>query len=97
MQLAQIFHEGLGIKRNSKEAVSLWLKAARRGHHGAQLLIGATCETGLYLKKDRVAAMRFFCASATQGNDGAESCLRSLERKLTPEERAQLEAGATAH
>ncbi len=95
MQLAQIFHEGLGIKRNSKEAVSLWLMAARKGHHGAQLMIGMTCETGLYLKKDRVAAMRFFSASAAQGNDGAESCRWSLERKLTPAERAEFERDPT--
>lgn len=95
MLLAQIFHEGLGIKADRKEAVSVWLMAARKGHQGAQLMIGMSCEMGFGLKLDRVAAMRFFSASAAQGNDAAESCLRSLERKLTREERAEFARDST--
>lgn len=89
MLLAQIFHEGLGVKADRKEAVSLWMTAARQGHQGAQIMIGMACEMGLGLKHDRVAAMRLYAASAAQGNDAAESCLRSLERKLTSEERKE--------
>lgn len=94
-QLAQIYHEGLGVQPDPKQAISLWLKAAWQGHLGAQLMIGVTCDIGQYLKEDRVAAMRFLSASAAQGNEGAEACLRRVERNLTPEERAEFEREPT--
>ena len=91
MRLANIYHEGLGIERDSKRAASLWMTAAQQGHPGAQLMIGVACETAVGLKEDRVAAMRFLSASAAQGNEGGQICLESLERRLTPEERAEFE------
>lgn len=92
MQLAQIFHEGLGIKTDPKQAISLWLRAAWQGHPGGQLMIGMACDVGLVLKKDRVAAMRFLSASAAQGNDGASACLQSVGRTLTHKEKAAFES-----
>lgn len=91
MQLAQIYHEGLGVQPDPKQAVSLWLKAARQGHSGAQVWIGVACDMGFVLKEDRVAAMRFLSASAAQDNEAAKVYLPSVERKLTPQERAQFE------
>lgn len=89
--LAKIHHEGLGVEPDPKQSASLWMTAAQRGHPSAQLMIGLACETAVGLKEDRVAAMRFFSASAAQRNDAARICLKSLERRLTPEERAAFE------
>ena len=91
VRLAQIYHEGLGVERNPNKAASLWMTAAQYGHPVAQLMIGLACETGVGLREDRVAAMRFLRASAAQENEGARICLESLERRLTPEERAEFE------
>lgn len=91
MQLARIYHEGLGVQPDPRQAVSLWLRAAWRGHPGAQLMIGVACDVGGVLKEDRVAAMHFLSASAAQGNEGGKACLGSLERKLTRSERARFE------
>lgn len=91
VQMAQIYHEGLGVERNPKRAASFWMTAARRGHPGAQLAIGLACETATGLREDRIAAMRFLSASAAQGNEGAQICLESLERRLAPEEKAEFE------
>jgi len=92
MQLARMYHEGLGVQPDPRQAVSLWLRAAWQGHRGAQLMIGMACDVGRVLKEDRVAAMRFLSASAAHGYDAAEACLSSVERKLTREERARFEA-----
>ena len=71
VRLAQIYHEGLGVERAPQKAVPLWITAAQHGHPVAQLMIGLACETGVVLKEDRIAAMRFYSASANQGNEGA--------------------------
>ncbi|MFZ5672099.1 MAG: tetratricopeptide repeat protein [Pseudomonadota bacterium] len=89
--LARLYHEGLGVERSAQKAVPLWMTAAQHGHAQAQLMIGLACETGVVLKEDRIAAMRFYSASANQGNEGARICLESLQRKLTPAERAEFE------
>lgn len=91
VRLAQIYHEGLGVERSPQKAVPLWITAAQQGHSQAQFMIGLACETGVVLKVDRVAAMRFLSASANQGHEGARICLESLKRKLTPAERAEFE------
>lgn len=89
--LARLYHEGLGVERSPQKAVPLWMTAAQHGNAQAQLMIGLACETSVVLKEDRIAAMRFYSASANQGNEGAQICLESLRRKLTPAERAEFE------
>lgn len=93
-----MYHEGLGVERDSARACSWWLKAAQQGHPGAQLMVGVAYHMGEYMERNHAAAVRFLMASAAQGNDLAKSYLYDIREELTAAERQQLqEFDATRH
>jgi hypothetical protein len=90
-RLGTIFHEGLGVARDPKQAAFWFLQAAQRGHAGAQAMIGAACHLGTGVERDRLRATRWLRASAEQGNPLAQAYLPRVEAELTPDERMLLQ------
>ena len=91
-RLGTIFHEGLGVERDPKQAAHWFLAGAQRGHQGAQMMIGMACHLGIGVEADRLCATRWLRLSASQGNEFARAYLHRVESELTPEERSLLEA-----
>lgn len=94
-RLGTIYHEGLGVPRDSKTAMRWFLSAARLGHSGAQLAIGVAYERGLHgLEANIVESVYWLTVSAAQNNEGARACLETMqrERPLTEQEQAEVNA-----
>jgi TPR repeat protein len=90
-RLGTIFHEGLGVAQDPKQAASWFLQAAQRGHAGAQAMIGTSCHLGIGVEANRLRAARWLRASARQGNPIARAYLPRVEAELTSDEKLLLE------
>ncbi|MFH1614400.1 MAG: hypothetical protein ABIG61_04870 [Planctomycetota bacterium] len=73
--LARCFDEGLGIERNSAEAVNLYEQAAGKGYAPAQYAVGYRCQSGLDMPQDKPQAARWYQKAACQGYAPAQSSL----------------------
>jgi TPR repeat protein len=91
-RLGTIYHEGLGVPRDPRQAAAWWLSAARLGHDGAQLLIGAAYHQGIGLTANRVEAAFWLTRSAAQENQGAKAYLPRVQAEMTDEDEAALMA-----
>lgn len=90
-RLGTIYHEGLGVARDPKQAARHWMAAALSGHPGAQLAIGGCYDVGAGVDVDKTEAAYFLALSAAQGSELAQAYLRKLFRELSPEQRAAAE------
>jgi uncharacterized protein len=91
VRMGTIFHEGLGVERDPRQAAKWFLEAAHQGHAGAQAMVGAACHLGIGVPVDRQNAARWLTVSAFQGNPLAQAYLPRVKAELTPEERLALE------
>lgn len=83
---------GLGVPRDDARAFEWYLRAAMKGHAGAQSGIGWYYETGRGLPApDLVRAYLWYALSAIGGDVDAPQSLADLTPKLTAEERARAE------
>lgn len=90
-RLGSLYHEGLGVTPDPKQAARHWMAAALAGHPGAQLMIGGAYDVGAGVGPDKVEAAYFLALSAAQGSEPAQGHLRKLLRELSPEQRAAAE------
>ncbi|MBR6981118.1 MAG: toll/interleukin-1 receptor domain-containing protein [Prevotella sp.] len=70
-----------GTPRNSKEAISWLLRAARRGHAEAQDLVGWCYCLGDGVDRDLEKAENWFSKAADQGNLNAQGILSLIRQK----------------
>ena len=87
--LGTIYHEGLGVERDPKRAVSHFLRAARSGHRGARFWLAVAYEVGRGVELDRIESAYWYSQVADE-NEQARYMLMRLE--LSPDEKAALEA-----
>lgn len=83
--LACCYHKGQGIKEpDIKKAFELYLKAAEKGYHNAQLLVARFYEYGedTIIPKDTKKALEWYQKAANQGSETAKIYCRKLEEQL---------------
>nr|WP_246107391.1 tetratricopeptide repeat protein [Puniceibacterium confluentis] len=78
---------GLGVGQDYVRAFEWYLRAAMKGHPGAQSGVGWYYETGLGLPApDLVRAYLWYRLSTIGGDPDAAVSVTEVERKLTPEQ-----------
>lgn len=78
---------GLGVPRDDQRAFEWYLRAAMKGHPGAQSGVGWYYEIGRGLPApDLVRAYMWYTLSAIGGDPDAAISLEEVVRKMTPEE-----------
>jgi len=78
---------GLGVERDDVRAFEWYLRAAMKGHAGAQSGIGWYYEVGRGLPEpDLVRAYMWYALSAIGGDPDAVISLEEVQKKMTPEQ-----------
>jgi len=78
---------GLGVERDDVRAFEWYLRAAMKGHAGAQSGIGWYYEVGRGLPEpDLVRAYMWYALSAIGGDPDAAISLEEVQKKMTPEQ-----------
>ena len=65
----------LSDRKDFREAIRWWQKAAALGFPGAQLMLGAAFDYGNGVEQDKAEAVRWYRLAAEQGDAAAQSCL----------------------
>jgi TPR repeat protein len=78
---------GLGVERDDTRAFEWYLRAAMKGHAGAQSGVGWYYEVGRGLPApDLVRAYLWYALSAIGGDPDAAISLEEVQKKMTPEQ-----------
>lgn len=75
--LAVLYFEGKGVKKNTKKAFELCLDAAEAGHLGAQTHLGICYQQGIGVKKDEKKAFEWI-RKAAYNKESNETCYYNL-------------------
>lgn len=101
--VAIAFEDGVGTKKDEKQAFDWYSKAAKQGHEGAQYKMGTFYEQGRVVKKDPKAAMEWYKQAADNGSRQAKkrmSAMATSDKKAQQakldREKQQREAAAAA-
>jgi len=87
--VAWIFFEGDGVRKNLLKAFKWWRKAAAQGHVGAMAAVGDCYSNGEGVKRDREEAAEWYIKAAHQGHANVQlklSALYSLGRGVRKDE-----------
>ena len=77
-ELASMYENGHGVKKNIEDALKWYWKAAENGHIGAQIDLGWFYQNGQFVEKDIKQAMVLYEKAANQGNPQAQFNLAVL-------------------
>ena len=80
VRLANLYHRGEGVARDTDKAVSLYLSAAETGNSEAQFNLGNMYLLGEGLPQNEDWALTFYRLAAKQGHKMAERNMRELAR-----------------
>ena len=75
--LAFCYMNGHGVERNPEEAFAWAMRAAERGHAGAQTMVGECYLDGYGVEQNRRRADDWLQRAARQGNERAMMLLRT--------------------
>ena len=67
-ELAVMYYEGKGIKKNHAEAFKCWLSAAKKGHVDSQRIVGDMYVSGDGVSQNKKEAFRWFLMAAENGD-----------------------------
>jgi hypothetical protein len=84
-----MYANGLGVPKDDTEAVKWFRKAADEGDAQAQTELGSMYAFGLGVPKDEAEAYKWYLLAAAQGNEQARRGIDLIEKRLTPEQRAE--------
>lgn len=73
--LGMMYNEGLGVRRNYKEAAAWHQKAAEQGHAYAQYSLGFMYDEGQGVRQDYKEAVAWYRKAAEQGDASAQNNL----------------------
>jgi hypothetical protein len=76
--VAIAYEDGVGTRKDLKQAFDWYSKAAKQGHDGAQYKMGTFYEKGLVVKKDTKVAMDWYNKSASSGSRQAQKRLDEI-------------------
>jgi uncharacterized protein len=94
--LGSLYDGGVGVQQNPVEAAKWYRKAADQGHANAQLNLSASYFNGKGVPKNEKLAYFWCLVSCAQGNQHAPRNRDIIEKKLTPPQRAEVQAAARA-
>jgi hypothetical protein len=100
--VAIAYEDGVGIKKDLKQAFDWYSKAAKQGHEGAQYKVGTFYDKGLVVKKDMKVAMDWYKKAASNGSRPAQKRLDEIaanernEQQVKQRQKQQQEAAAAA-
>ena len=101
--VAIAYEDGVGTKKDMKQAFDWYSKAAKQGHEGAQYKMGTFYEQGRVVKKDPKTAMEWYKKAADNGSRQAKKRLsakaesdKKVEQAKLERERQQREAATKA-
>jgi hypothetical protein len=101
--VAIAYEDGVGTKKDLKQAFDWYSKAATQGHEGAQYKMGTFYDKGLVVKKDTKVAMDWYKKAASSGSRPAQKRLdeiaaneRNEQQAKQRREKQQQEAAAAA-
>ncbi|MEE8516123.1 MAG: tetratricopeptide repeat protein [Alphaproteobacteria bacterium] len=87
--LAELYFQGLGVRRDAAEAARWYRRAAERGHGVAQMNLGDMLARGQGIKRDPVRAYFWLELAARQGKAWAARRRDELANTMTASARAQ--------
>lgn len=87
--VAIAYEDGVGAKKDLKQAFDWYSKAARQGHEGAQYKVGTFYEKGLVVKKDPKLAMEWYKKAAGNGSHQAQKRLDEIAANERNEQQAK--------
>ena len=76
--VAIAYEDGVGTKKDLKQAFDWYSKAAEQGHEGAQYKVGVFYEKGMGVKKDPKLANEWYKKAAANGSRQAQSRLDQM-------------------
>ena len=76
--LALLYLDGIGVKRDLEESFKLMLKAAEGGYREAQFVTGQFYKTGAGCEKDVNEAVHWLSAAAANGHRGSQLLLGDM-------------------
>jgi hypothetical protein len=89
LNLGGMYHNGNGVLKDSAEAVKWFRKSAEQGNAVAQCNLGLMYANGDGVLKDSVQAHAWYNNASANGNEGAKWHLSTLEKEMTPEQKAE--------
>src|SRR3954447_650522 len=84
-----LFHKGLGVMQDDREAASWLVKAAEQGQAEAQLLLGTLFFFGRGVPQSYVSAFAWCDIAGTNGQSDASECRDVALEHLSPTEMQQ--------
>jgi serine/threonine protein kinase len=95
-QLGQRYAGGLDVKRDKKEALQWFKKAATQGHAPAQLALGRAYEKGEGTKKSLSSAQKWYAKAAAQHAPHAEKRLARVKQRIAKRRKSSSHHSAAA-
>ena len=87
--LGMMYAKGNGVAKDEAEAVKWYRKAADQGDANAQLNLGVMYANGNGVAKDETEAYKWMLLAGAQADKDARKNIPVIERRLTPEQRAE--------
>jgi TPR repeat protein len=94
--LGALYDGGQGVQQSHVEAAKWYRKAADRGHGGAQLNLSVSYFNGKGVPKNEKLAYFWCLVSCAQADQHAARNRDIIETKLSPAQRAEVQAAARA-
>jgi TPR repeat protein len=90
--LAERYHDGLGVSQNHQQAFLWFQRAAQQGHARAQTNLGLLLFLGRGTPPNPVDAVKWLTLAVRHGDPKAEAILNKLRSRLTREQFEQGQA-----
>nr|VFJ46786.1 MAG: Putative peptidoglycan binding domain-containing protein [Candidatus Kentron sp. DK] len=94
--LARLYRAGKGVDQDHALAIHWYRKAAEQGLPIAQFFLGKSYAEGQGVDKDPVVAYRWLDRAAAQGDEDAKWARARLVKGMSPQQRAEVDAGSAA-
>jgi len=87
--LGYMYAIGFGVPKDEAEAVKWFHKSADQGDAGGQAFLAMMYSNGFGVLKDETEAYKWCLLAGAQGHEVARELIAPLEKKLTPDQRAE--------
>ena len=91
LNIAFMYYCGLYLKKDHKQALKWYLKAANQNNKDAQFSIGTMFENGEGTKRNIAKAYFWYSMAEKQGDADAKKLRLELESKFTPAQRKKIQ------
>lgn len=93
-ELGMMLRDGRGVAKDDREAVRLFRLAAEQGNASGQANLGFMIDVGRGVPRDEQTAYFWYLLASAQGDETASHNRDIVEKRLTPQQRADAQAAA---